>query len=193
MFVKVEIVCEKHKSFWQRPDSHLSGIGCPKCTSEIMTGNTLDFIIRSKKVHGNKYNYDNSDYTGALIKVEIICLEHGSFWQKPADHCGGQGCPECAEYGFNPNKPAILYYLLDIITGWYKIGITNRTVQERFGSKKMKEIKVLNTWSFDVGKNAYDTEQSLHKIFKDYRIINENFGGGKTEFFSKDILNEDSK
>jgi len=28
---KVEIVCKKHGSFWQRPTSHMEGTGCPKC------------------------------------------------------------------------------------------------------------------------------------------------------------------
>jgi len=28
---KVEIICEKHGSFWQKPNIHLSGSGCPIC------------------------------------------------------------------------------------------------------------------------------------------------------------------
>lgn len=29
--LKVEILCSKHGSFWQRPHDHLEGKGCPKC------------------------------------------------------------------------------------------------------------------------------------------------------------------
>ncbi len=103
----------------------------------------------------------------------------------------GRGCRNCSTGSFRPKDPAILYYILDIITDLYKIGITNQTVKERFGTKKMKEIKILGTWSFKVGKNAYNTEQALHKHFKEFQVINENFTvvGGKTEFFKVDILN----
>lgn len=30
---KVEIICPKHGSFWQRPSSHAEGCGCPQCRS----------------------------------------------------------------------------------------------------------------------------------------------------------------
>ena len=28
---KICIICPQHGEFWQRPNSHLSGHGCPKC------------------------------------------------------------------------------------------------------------------------------------------------------------------
>ena len=31
--VKVEIICPKHGSFWQTPNNHLRGSGCPKCSA----------------------------------------------------------------------------------------------------------------------------------------------------------------
>jgi hypothetical protein len=30
---KIEIICPKHGSFWQEANSHLRGIGCPKCST----------------------------------------------------------------------------------------------------------------------------------------------------------------
>lgn len=32
---KVEIICEKHGSFYQTPDGHIKGQGCPKCVHHI--------------------------------------------------------------------------------------------------------------------------------------------------------------
>ena len=32
---KVCIICPKHGEFWQNPDSHNRGVGCPKCANEI--------------------------------------------------------------------------------------------------------------------------------------------------------------
>ena len=31
---KVCIICSKHGEFWQTPNHHLSGCGCPKCGIE---------------------------------------------------------------------------------------------------------------------------------------------------------------
>ena len=77
--------------------------------------------------------------------------------------------------GFKLDMPGILYYLKDILTGWYKIGITNTTIQERFGLQKLKNIKVIKIWSFELGKNARDLEKLLHDIYNEYQIDNDNF------------------
>ena len=41
---KVEIVCRKHGSFWQRAEIHIYGQGCPKCRNGKM-GHKRDLII----------------------------------------------------------------------------------------------------------------------------------------------------
>jgi hypothetical protein len=54
-----------------------------------------EFIIRAKKVHSNKYDYSKVVYNGMHEMVSIICPKHGEFWQTPANHLSGKGCPEC--------------------------------------------------------------------------------------------------
>jgi G:T-mismatch repair DNA endonuclease (very short patch repair protein) len=56
-----------------------------------------DFIFKSNKIHNNKYDYSKSIYTGKDDKIEIICLEHGSFWQISNNHMRGAKCPKCAK------------------------------------------------------------------------------------------------
>ncbi len=90
---KVEIICSIHGSFWQTPTHHLNGTGCPKCIGRYKT--TEEFIEEAKAVHGDKYDYSRVNYVGTKTKVEIICPEHGSFWQTPSDHLNGKGCPSC--------------------------------------------------------------------------------------------------
>jgi hypothetical protein len=46
-------------------------------------------------VHGNKYSYDEVNYTGLQNNVKIICLEHGTFNQLPGNHLKGAGCKKC--------------------------------------------------------------------------------------------------
>lgn len=56
---------------------------------------TEDFVILSTLVHGYKYDYSNSEYTGALNKVTIICENHGEFQQVATNHIRGFGCQKC--------------------------------------------------------------------------------------------------
>lgn len=59
--------------------------------------NTAEFIIKSHKVHGNKYDYSQVEYIKSILKVCIICPIHGEFWQRPDCHINlKQGCPKCA-------------------------------------------------------------------------------------------------
>lgn len=61
----------------------------------VKKSNTKDFIEKSKKVHGNKYDYSKVEYVNSKTKVCIICPEHGVFWQRPTDHLSGRGCIKC--------------------------------------------------------------------------------------------------
>lgn len=94
----VEIICKVHGSFFQRPDSHLSGCGCKKCFLEKETDTAQDFIKKSILLHGDIYDYSNVNYINSHTPVEIICKKHGSFFQKPGNHLNGKnGCPVCRE------------------------------------------------------------------------------------------------
>ena len=91
---KVCIICPEHGKFEQKASAHLSGYGCPKCGHK--TPLIEDFVKKSKRKHGNKYDYSKAVYVDWKTKVCIICPEHGEFWQKLNDHTNGQGCPTCA-------------------------------------------------------------------------------------------------
>ncbi len=95
--------------------------------------------------------------------------------------------------GFNPELPGIVYYVKDVVTGYYKVGITNRDVKARFGSLS-KDLIILKVWEFEVGQDAIDKEEFLLEEYSEFSVINERFsnGNGSTEFFSKDILNLDA-
>lgn len=101
---KVCIICPEHGEFWQLPSSHLKGAGCPNCSGNKKY-TTKEFIEKARKIHGDKYDYSKVEYVNSETKVCIICPEHGEFWQKPARHLMGQGCPNCwhikKEYKFN--------------------------------------------------------------------------------------------
>ena len=93
-YSKIKIICNKHGIFEQTPNNHLNGNGCPNCIKNKKT-NTIDFIEKSKIIHGNKYDYDLVKYCGSHINVNIVCKTHGIFKQTPTNHLSGNGCPDC--------------------------------------------------------------------------------------------------
>ena len=64
--------------------------------SKNLQNSTSEFIEKSIKIHGNKFDYAKVEYVGSHTKVCIICPEHGEFYQSPTNHLSGNGCPKCA-------------------------------------------------------------------------------------------------
>lgn len=97
---KVCIVCPEHGEFWQTPQKHLAGQGCPICAKESVHGtineNKENFIKLSQIVHNNSYDYSEVEYVNNITKVRIKCDKHGIFYQRPNNHLQGCGCPKCS-------------------------------------------------------------------------------------------------
>ena len=97
---KITITCPIHGDFEQFVCSHLRNSGCPKCGIEkqakTSTYSTKNWIKKAIEKHGNKYNYDKSEYIGSQEKITITCPIHGDFEQRANIHLWGQDCPKCA-------------------------------------------------------------------------------------------------
>lgn len=100
---KMKVKCKKHNHAWEVVVSDLIiGGGCPKCRY-IKSGNKLrlsveGFIKRSRKTHGDKYDYSKvHQFKTQKEDVTIICPTHGDFKQNPRSHYDGSVCPKCWE------------------------------------------------------------------------------------------------
>jgi hypothetical protein len=91
---KVSITCKEHGSFNMISSNHLKGGGCPFCGRRKKL-TTESFTEKAQKVHGDKYDYSQVEYTNNVSKVKIICKEHGAFEQIASNHLTGHGCPAC--------------------------------------------------------------------------------------------------
>ncbi|MDE5889115.1 MAG: hypothetical protein K2H20_03750, partial [Bacilli bacterium] len=98
---KVCIICPEHGEFWQEPNYHLCGQGCPECGKLKSIKNRKqtneEFLEKARKVHGDKYDLSEICYTHVNTPIEIICLKHGKFKQYPYRFLNGNGCPQCAK------------------------------------------------------------------------------------------------
>ena len=96
---KVTIICSMHGRFEQGAGLHMSGSHCQECarasSGSHLRSSTEDFILKAKRIHGDKYTYEDSVYLGAYTEVTITCRRHGTFRQKPFTHLQGCGCQKC--------------------------------------------------------------------------------------------------
>lgn len=192
---KIIIICKIHGEFMQYPNAHLKGHGCEQCSfkliSEVKRSTREQFVTQAIAVHGEKYDYSKVEYVNAKNNVVLICEQHGIFIQSPDSHVRGSGCPSCAEYGFNPDSPAILYYLKikheDAF--YYKIGITNNNVNSRFKKNDLEKITDFIELAFDKGIDALQIEQSILKShFKYIDAKQKILTDGNTEIFKIDVI-----
>ena len=190
----VEVICPKHGNFSRMAREFREGKGCQKCSYERLsiekTIFTKDWKKESSLVHNNKYDYsliidEKINYSN---HYPIICKEHGVFHQHLGNHKNSKsGCPKCSTFGFQFDKSGILYYIL-IDGKYYKIGITNKSIKERF-TKDFDRIKVIKEWYYDDGEECYNMEQYYLKEFEWAKVNNVNIlKNGNTELFDRDIL-----
>ena len=111
---KICIICPIHGEFWQTPDNHLHGKGCPKCANETRNRNKVlkfeEFIKKANKVHNEKYKYIKKEIKNEKEKIEIICPIHGKFTQEIDSHLHSHGCPKCG-VGVSLQEQEILEFL----------------------------------------------------------------------------------
>jgi very-short-patch-repair endonuclease len=99
-YEKIKIICNEHDFiFEQTPSLHItSNHCCPLCVKEYksinspLRKNKIDFIKRSKEIHGDKYDYSKVDYVNN--KTPVIIIHQGiEYKQRPDSHISGR-CPE---------------------------------------------------------------------------------------------------
>lgn len=107
---KVLIICKKcGNKFWQNPNVHLMGSGCPKCShpskpySQTEIENMLSAANKDK--NGNKlYEILPFDYKRKRQKIDFICPIHGKFTMSISSFLKGCKCPKCAHRSYAYSK-----------------------------------------------------------------------------------------
>ena len=127
-----------------------------------------EFIEKSKIIHNNYYNYNNTNYVNSKTPCLITCPTHGNFLQKPAKHLMGRGCSKCKggcplskeefifkatllygnQFDYNQTHYINLKIPIVIICSKHKISFTQAPTQHLNNKKKIcyecvKEQKLL--------------------------------------------------
>jgi hypothetical protein len=171
--------CVNEHQWLVSPDSILNGYGCPYCAgNKQYTTQEYQAQIQFRVVE---------EYISNHVPILHECIIGHQWKASPANIKSGTGCPTCSKSGFDSSKPATLYFIsfwFDNIE-YFKIGITNKSIEERFVREKSKlSIKLLWSKQFDMGKDAQNIETILKRQNSRYQIMIPAFQRGNTEIFS---------
>jgi hypothetical protein len=135
--VKVWWICKKENHEWKASiASRNKGRGCPICSGNQVLAGFNDLATTNPELAEEWHPTKNGDKTpsqvkwGSPAKVWWICKRENHEWKASiASRNNGTGCPSCAQFGFNPSRPAWLYLLEHDQWDLYQIGITNNRDQ----------------------------------------------------------------
>lgn len=185
---KIKHECIKGHVISIKPNLVLNKNGCSICAGRYKR-NTEEY----KELLKNRPLICLEEYKGNGTPIKHKCLKCNHIWKiRPSNITNmDQGCPECSITGFKTNKPGIFYYikLSSKTETYYKVGITNNSIRQRFAAEADKTIKILVETYFDSGQDAYNLEQQILKEFENQRVNGNGFlKQGNTELFLEDIL-----
>ena len=167
----VTVTCEIHGD-WDAIATNLQqGKGCRGCrTDKVAKSRRKDtqyFIQRSKKVHGERYDYSNVVYKNNTQDVAIICKEHGVFYQQPIAHYSGSGCTKCIQRVVKTLADVKQHLNKELVKNWTFVGLketseVNMTTKVKVYCSAHKESFNTNFGSLSKRKTCCDlTKNSL--------------------------------
>ncbi len=192
----MKVICPLHGEFTQVASTHLSGGGCAQC-GNCAKADLNSFLLKAKKMHGERYSYDKFVYVNSKVKGIITCDIHGDFEQNPDAHINaGNGCNRCGSAGtynewyFNTypemkdvNGTLYIIKMSNEVESFIKVGITMRNHKNRLSqiagycNYKVEEIMILNTTLY----KAWQKEQQIIADNKDMQYVPKERFHGHTE------------
>ena len=172
---------------WQASVANRSnGSGCPVCAGQAVLVGFNDLATINPELAAEADGWDPTTLTpGSDKKVGWKC-ELGHKWAAiVGERNSGRGCPTCATFGFDPNKPSFLYFLDHFDLHMYQIGITNFP-DDRLSSHKRRGWEVIELRGPMDGHLTQQLETScLHALQKRGAILGHKAGIKKFDGYSE--------
>lgn len=128
---KMRVLCKKHNMIWEPTVANLiyNGHRCMECGKES-TGDRKRLPPESyieRLPHGVRFIKWHDKYKGAKSLMIVSCT-NGHTWKANSNNIihGMQGCPYCANRGFQLDETGYLYALRSECGLYVKIGISNK-------------------------------------------------------------------
>jgi hypothetical protein len=194
--------------FWTCPQAHtyqtsvskrvISGQGCPVCAGKAVEKGYNDLLTRYPEIAAEwdlgKNSIGPDQITpGSSKKFYWLCSSGHSWEATVHKRIDNRGCPQCAEYGFKPEDPSLVYLLKNETLRARKVGITNITRRNnRVGDFVSAGWEVLAQWEM-IGSEARAVETEAFRWIRKELVLPQTLGrqemgrvGGETETFSID-------
>jgi hypothetical protein len=167
---KFQWKCEKDHVWESSVDNRVSRVrGCPICSNRIAFSGFNDLSTVYPELAKQAHGWDpRTVVAGSGKRLEWKC-EKGHIWKTTLNHrTNDRNCPSCSITGFDPNREAYLYFLIQPKWEMYQIGITNFPV-DRLKSHKKNGFDLIDLRGPMDGHTAQDLETSLLKYIKNQK------------------------
>lgn len=174
--------------------------GC-KVTVETCNEKERFFESKSRKVHGDLYEYPNFKYVNGKQKIDIVCKKHGVFNQTIESHLLGRGCPHCKKENasfsttdwINRYKNTLCTFYALVFSNqdetFLKVGITSKSVSGRYKNlKDYKYEKLIEVYGDS--QTIANIEKRILKKYKSNRYIPKLYFEGHTECLDITVKNK---
>jgi len=143
-----------------------NGTGCPYCNGQKVLIGFNDLKTTNPDIASQAYKWNPETVTANSGREKNWKCPIGHKWNARVIHRKeGGGCPSCAEYGFNPNKTAVLYFIENIKFKMLQIGISN-SPKSRLPKHINKGWKIIEISKKMNGKTAVETEKAILRMLK---------------------------
>jgi hypothetical protein len=142
-------------------------LGCPFCSNQKVLAGFNDLQTTNPSLALEAYLWDPSTVTrGANVKRKWKCAEGHTWNALVVNRSGrGDGCPSCAQSGYDPNKDGWLYFLSHPNWQMLQIGITN-VPDDRLGSHRKLGWEVIELRGPMEGYLAKQWETAILRMLK---------------------------
>jgi len=162
--------CSLGHAFTVSPNSRAkkggASTGCPTCFGRIILAGFNDLASQSPRLAMEWHVERNAP----VRATEVGAKAKGSYWWKCTQghewfaaiysRDAGNGCPQCAQFGFKPSSPALLYFIENPMLNARKIGITNTSNRgSRVSRFQFKGWNVIHTVEHTSGSLIRELER----------------------------------
>ena len=100
--------------------------GCPYCSNQKILAGFNDLLTTNPELADEADGWNPTTLAAfSNKKVGWKCSQGHKWKSNVGNRSNGKGCPTCAIYGFDPNKPGWLYFIENGDLEMWQIGITN--------------------------------------------------------------------
>jgi len=164
----------------------LSETNCPFCSNRKVLKGFNDLATTHPAIAKEASGWDPQNIVANHAKKLLWKCENNHTWKTSANHrMRGSGCPSCAPSGFDPNKNAFIYFLIQSKWELYQIGITN-SPEDRLKSHKKNGFDLLELRGPMDGHTAQEVETAMLRYLKSQKAdLSPDHVAGKFDGYSE--------